>query len=97
MPELKLTTRELAVTETLLDTSAEQSLELDFLLPDYEPEVFRILKTRVTPVIQQIQVNKNRLELSGVCNVSVLYLSERQDSLQAARQAAPFSKTLELK
>ena len=51
MPELKLTTEELAVTETLLDTSAEQSLELDFLLPDYEPEVFRILKTRVTPVI----------------------------------------------
>lgn len=97
MPELKLTTRELAVTETLLDTSAEQSLELDFLLPDYEPEVFRILKTRVSPVIQQIQVNKNRLELSGVCNVSVLYLGERQDSLQAARQAAPFSKTLELK
>ena len=39
MPELKLTTEELAVTETLLDTSAEQSLELDFLLPDYEPEV----------------------------------------------------------
>ena len=97
MPELKLTTEELAVTETLLDTSAEQSLELDFLLPDYEPEVFRILKTRVTPVIQQIQVDKNRLELSGVCNVSVLYLGERQDSLQAARQAAPFSKTLELK
>ena len=47
MPELKTT--DLYVTETVLDTAAEQSLELDFLLPDYEPEVFRVLKTRVSP------------------------------------------------
>lgn len=92
-----MTKEDLSITETLLDTAAEQSLELDFLLPDYEPEVFRLLKTRVQPVIQQIHVNGNRVELGGVCNVSVLYLGEDQNTLQAARQSAPFSKTLELK
>ncbi len=92
-----MTREELSTTETLLDTAAEQSLELDFLLPDYEPEVFRLLKTRVQPVIQQIHVNGNRLELGGVCNVSVLYLGEDQNTLQAARQSAPFSKIVELK
>lgn len=92
-----MTREDLRITETLLDTAAEQSLELDFLLPDYEPEVFRLLKTRVQPVIQQIHVNGNRLELGGVCNISVFYLGEDQSTLQATRQSAPFSKTLELK
>ena len=92
-----MTREELCLAEVLLDTAAEQSLDLDFLLPDYEPEVFRLLKTRVQPVVQQIHVNGNRLELGGVCNVSVLYLGEDQNTLQAARQSAPFSKTLELR
>ena len=65
VPELKMTREELSLAEVLLDTAAEQSLELDFLLPDYEPEVFRLLKTRVQPVVQQIHVNGNRLELGG--------------------------------
>ena len=69
-----MTREELCLAEVLLDTAAEQALDLDFLLPDYEPEVFRLLKTRVQPVVQQIHVNGNRLELGGVCNVSVLYL-----------------------
>ena len=94
MPELKTT--DLYVTETVLDTAAEQSLELDFLLPDYEPEVFRVLKTRVSPAVQQVRASGGRLEISGSCTVSVLYLGEDTHTLHAVRQSVPFSKSLDL-
>ena len=94
MPELKTT--DLYVTETVLDTAAEQSLEMDFLLPDYEPEVFRVLKTRVSPTVQQIRAGGGRLEISGNCTVSVLYLGEDPHTLHAVRQSLPFSKSLDL-
>lgn len=94
MPELKTT--DLYVSETVLDTAAEQSIDLDFLLPDYEPEVFRVLKTRVSPTVQQLRAAGGRLEVSGVCTVSVLYLGEEPGALHAVRQTVPFSKSIDL-
>ncbi len=97
MPELKLTTYPLSISDVVLDTAVEQSLELDFLLPDYEPEVFTVLKARATPIVQRTVVNGGRLEISGSCSVTVFYLSEQPGDLRAVRQSAPFTKTVELK
>lgn len=94
MPELKTT--DLYITETVLDTAAEQSLELDFLLPDYEPEVFRVLTTRVAPAVQQLRASGGRLEVTGVCAVSVLYLGADPHTLHAVRQSVPFTKSIDL-
>ena len=94
MPELKTT--DLYITETVLDTAAEQSLELDFLLPDYEPEIFRVLTTRVTPAVQQLRTSGGRLEVTGVCAVSVLYLGADPHTLHAVRQSVPFTKSIDL-
>ena len=97
MPELKLTRDAVCVTETLLDTAAEQPVELDYSLPDYYPSIFRLLKTSIRPVIQQTRISGKSLTLDGVCRITVLYLGEEDNSLQAVEQTMPFSKTLELK
>lgn len=97
MPELKLTKDTVCVTETLLDTAAEQPVELDYSLPDYYPSIFRLLKTTVRPMVQQIRTAGNRLTVDGICKITVLYLGEEDSRLQAVEQTMPFSKTLELK
>ena len=36
------------LSEIVLDTSVEQSVELDYFLPDYCPNIFKLLKTSIT-------------------------------------------------
>lgn len=38
-------------TKVLLDTTCEQSAEWDLILPDYYPDIFRILNTSYHSVI----------------------------------------------
>lgn len=97
MPELKLTKDSICITETLLDTAAEQPVELDYSLPDYYPGIFRLLKTSVRPMIQQTRVSGNRLTVDGLCKVNILYIGEDGEKLQNVEQMLPFSRTLELK
>lgn len=97
MPELKLTKDAICVTETLLDTAAEQPVELDYSLPDYYPGIFRLLKTSIRPMIQQTRVSGNRLTLDGICKVIMLYIGEEDSRIQTVEQTLPFSRTLELK
>ena len=42
--ELKVNKEEICASETALKTKQEQALELDYVLPDYYPEIFKILK-----------------------------------------------------
>ena len=96
MPELKLTSRELATREIWMDTAVELSLETECLLPDYEPEVFRIVKALARPVLERTSVNGDRIQLDGSCQLSILYLGAQPGDLRAVRQKLPFSKTVEL-
>ena len=41
--DLKINREMLPVTEILLDEVQEQSVELDYVLPDYDPDIFRII------------------------------------------------------
>ena len=45
--ELKLQKQPVAVCELLLDTVAEYPIECDLLLPDYCPDIVRVLCCRV--------------------------------------------------
>ena len=48
---LSVSKETLVQTVTALDTAFEQPVEKDFVLPDYCPDVFRILKCRVSPSV----------------------------------------------
>ena len=97
MPELKLQKDPIWITETLLDTAAEQPVELDYSLPDYYPSIFRLLGTRIRPVIQQTRIAGNRITLDGLCRITVLYQGEDGGGIQAVEQTLPFSRSLELR
>ncbi len=80
----------------ILDSSVEQSVELDYFLPDYFPNIFKLLKTSVTPVIQSQKIAGNQLVLDGSAAVRVLYLAEDTGQICCVTQNIPFSKTVEL-
>ena len=41
--EWKINRERIPVTERILDETQEQGVELDYVLPDYDPEIFRII------------------------------------------------------
>ena len=49
--ELKVNREMIPVTESILDELQEQSVELDYVLPDYHPDIFRIIGCSCTPTI----------------------------------------------
>ena len=64
----------LAAGEVLYDGSQEQPVDLDISLPDYCPDIQRILKCQVYPRITGRNIIGDRVELEGTYNVKVFYL-----------------------
>ena len=65
--ELKLTRQPLFINEPLIDQTVEQPIECDALLPDYCPDIVRILKCSVAPVLTGRRASPGKLELEGTC------------------------------
>lgn len=94
--ELKLNREEICASEVILRTKQEQAIELDYVLPDYYPEIFKIQKCFTIPRISSYSVADNRLSYEIAVSVKVLYCSENSSEIQVIEQKLVFSKTAEL-
>ena len=66
---LDISKQTVCTTQPILDSFLEQGLECDMILPDYCPDVVKILKCSVTPVILSAQLSGNRLQAEGSASV----------------------------
>ena len=94
--ELKLDKEPVLLTETVYDGQTEQGIELEHVLPDYYPDVFKLLKCTLTPRIISYSVSDNKLFIDGVVYVKVLYLGEGSNEINVVDQRFTYSKTVEL-
>ena len=94
--EIKLTRQPLFINETLLDTTVEQPIECDALLPDYCPDIVRILKCTVVPAVTSRRAAAGRLEVEGMADITVLYVSGG-DGIAKAQYKVPFARTIDLR
>ena len=94
--ELKLSRQPLFINDIVLDTEVEQPIECDALLPDYCPDIVRILKCTVQPTITTRRVSGLRLELEGVACITIHYVSGG-DGIAKGEYKVPFARTIELK
>lgn len=82
--------------EVVYEGSNEQAVELDYILPDYFPEVFRVLKCQLTPRIVSQSMNGEKLCYELVVGIRVLYMSENSDTLQSIEQKLNYSKAVDM-
>lgn len=80
----------------ILDTSCEQSVERDFVLPDYCPDIFRILKCRITPKIISQSINGEKLTFELSVLIRVLYQSEESSKINCLEQKVSYSKSVDI-
>ena len=94
--ELKLDKEPVLLTETVYDGQTEQGVELEYVLPDYYPDVFKLLKCTLTPRVVSYSVSDNKLFIDGVVYVKVLYLSDGSSDISVVDQRYTYSKTIDL-
>ncbi len=80
--------------ETVFETTAEQSLEADINLPDYCPEIQKILKCNVSAEIASVQNTSGRITAQGNAVVKLIYIGDNGKTA-AFEQAYPIQKTAE--
>lgn len=85
------------IDETIFDGQAEQGVELDYVLPDYCPDIFKILSCTLIPGITSKSVTSDgKLAIDGIVYIKVLYLAENSSDVHCIDQRYTYSKLVEL-
>ena len=93
--EYKLSKENYTVAKTLYDGTVQQSAELDYILPDYCPEIFKVLCVKILPGITKRTLSQGKLEYELTALVRLTYLSESGE-VSAVEQTLSYGKSLEI-
>ncbi|MDK2802331.1 MAG: DUF3794 domain-containing protein [Oscillospiraceae bacterium] len=94
--ELKLTNENIINNEILYNNSIEEPIELECLLPDYCPSIFKILKTKIKCSILSKKISGNKLIVDGITCVNTIYVAENTNEIKNNIQKISFSRTVEM-
>jgi hypothetical protein len=95
--DFKLNRETVPANEVIFDGVQEQSLELDYILPDYCPDIFRLIRCETVPVITDWSISGDRLTYELRCDIHILYCGEEGSAIQSVDQRRNFTKTVELR
>lgn len=94
--EYHLTKRQLPQPEYVLDSVTEQPVDVDLTLPDYCPDIERILCCNLIPKIRMHNLSGDRLNVEGDSVTRVIY-TDSDGVPRAYEYATPFSASLPLR
>lgn len=86
-----------AACETVCDIKAELPIETEILIPDYLPQIFKIVKCFARLVVLQKQISSSRITIEGYLRCVVYYQSDTNQSLCQVEQKLPFTKQADLR
>ena len=91
-------TREVCKTpETIFEGAKEMPVDLDLSLPDYCPDIEKILKCRISPGITSRNISGDMLEVEGNVLISLYYLDSKKQAVRLCEHSSPFSGSFALK
>ncbi len=95
--EFNSDSRSFCLPVTVLDTVAEQLADVDLTLPDYCPDIEKILKCTLVPQIQTKSLSGGQLQIEGSCSVSVLYVESEHKTIRCCEQSVNFSQSFSVR
>lgn len=85
--------QEISRSEIVYDGSVEQPVDCDVTLPDYCPDIMRILRCTITPGIASSGASGDRVTAEGTAAVRIIYVSD-SGKISCYEQTVPFSKSV---
>ncbi len=93
--DLEYSTKETGMLNILFEGSCEQAVDCDVSLPDYCPDISRVLKCCVIPSITSAKISGDRACADGNALVRIIYADE-SNYICTYEQNFPFSKFIQL-
>ena len=95
--EYNLDSKSVGTLNVCLESVCEQSVDLDLTLPDYCPDIEKILKCSLTPQIFSKNLTGGQLVIDGTSVVEILYVDAIKKNIRCCEQTVPFSAVFNLK
>ena len=89
--EYQLTKEVCKTSEVILEGTKEVPVDLDLTLPDYCPDIEKLLKCRLSPSVTSKSISGDMLEIEGNMLISLYYLDSRKQAVRSCEHSAPFS------
>lgn len=93
----EVSSEKLSVCNLVFEGCKEVPIDLDFSLPDYCPDVQKILKCRVLPNINSRNISGDRLNIDGAADIRVIYLDGENNHVRCCENTVPFSVSIDIK
>ena len=90
--EFQVAKQAVFVGETVYSENLEQAVDVDISLPDYCPDISRILKCRITPKINSRTVSSGTLSIDGTAFILLLYVDGEKNEIRSYEHPVPFQK-----
>ena len=95
--EFQQDNRSFCAPAAVLDTVAEQLADVDLTLPDYCPDIEKILKCTLIPKIQSKSLSGGQLQVDGTCVVNVLYVESEKKTIRCCEHSLTFSQSFSVR
>ena len=82
------------ILQTIKDNSIEECVEADFSLPEYMPEILRIIKSTAQPKVNSCKGVGERVTVDGECELRMIYTAE-DGGIYSFTQSKPFTRHCE--
>ena len=83
--------------DPIFDGRYETPLDTEYNLPDYCTDIQKILKCRAVPEVSSYMIAGDTLTCDGVCDIRVLYLDGKGDSVRCCEFTKDFTASIKLK
>lgn len=95
--EYKQRRENITVNEMIYDGCQEQPVDLELTLPDYCPDIQKILKCQVYPSVSSASILGDSLDINGSMTVRVVYLDPAGDKIRCYENTSQFSSNIPVK
>ena len=93
--EANLTKQTVSINQNIYEGVLEQAIDVDFTLPDYCPDILRVLKCRIVPNINSKNISGGELNIDGIAFLTLIYVDERE-KIFSYEQSYDFKKSIAL-
>lgn len=95
--EYNFSKHSISYPNNFLDTVNEQIVDVDVNLPDYCPDIEKILKCTLIPKVHTRVISGGQLTVDGISMVRILYCDSIRHNIRSFTQTVPFSANFSLK
>ena len=95
--EYNLSKQTVSTCEIFLDTVNEQLVDADITLPDYCPDIEKILKCSLDVKVYTRHISGGQLTIDGVSLIKILYCDSVRHNLRSYDTTVPFTCSFNLK